>query len=65
MKAAVEDHNKFPFVLLGNKIDIDNKRVVSKKRAQKYCEEQPNMQYFETSAKENIGVVEVVSVVCL
>jgi len=56
LKAGVEDTQNFPFVLLGNKIDVENGRQVSKKRAQKYCEENGNVMYFETSAKEGIGV---------
>jgi len=56
LKAGIEDPQNFPFVLLGNKIDVENGRMVSKKRALKYCEDNGNMQYFETSAKEGVGV---------
>eukprot|EP01114_Cavostelium_apophysatum_P002522 TRINITY_DN1224_c0_g2_i1.p1 TRINITY_DN1224_c0_g2~~TRINITY_DN1224_c0_g2_i1.p1 ORF type:complete len:216 (+),score=43.17 TRINITY_DN1224_c0_g2_i1:96-743(+) len=58
-KAGVEDPQNFPFVLLGNKIDEEAKREVAKKRAQKYCEDSlNNIQYFETSAKEGVGVAD-------
>jgi Ras-related protein Rab-7A len=56
LKAGVEDPQNFPFVLLGNKIDVENGRQVSKKKALKFCEDNGNIQYFETSAKEGIGV---------
>jgi len=56
LKAGIEEPQTFPFVLLGNKIDVENARVISKKRAIKFCEENGNIQYFETSAKEGIGV---------
>jgi len=56
LKAGIEDPQNFPFVLLGNKIDVENGRAVSKKRALKFCEDNGNIQYFETSAKEGIGV---------
>mmetsp|Transcript_18311 Transcript_18311/g.25658 ORF Transcript_18311/g.25658 Transcript_18311/m.25658 type:complete len:218 (+) Transcript_18311:36-689(+) len=55
-KAAVEDTTNFPFILLGNKIDKENGRVISKKRAQKWCEENGNIPYFEVSAKTGAGV---------
>jgi small GTP-binding protein len=44
-------------VLLGNKIDIEN-RVVSKEQAKNFADAK-NAQYFETSAKENTNVKEV------
>jgi len=56
LKAGIEDPQTFPFVLLGNKIDVENGRQVSKKRALKFCDDNGNIQYFETSAKEGIGV---------
>ncbi|GFY85766.1 RAB GTPase homolog G3A [Actinidia rufa] len=52
------DPKKFPFMLLGNKIDIDggNSRVVSEKKAKDWCASKGNIPYFETSAKEDINV---------
>jgi small GTP-binding protein len=46
---------KFPFLLIGNKVDL-GKRVVSREEALKWCEENGNMPFFETSAKDNIDV---------
>ncbi|XP_059432825.1 ras-related protein Rab7-like [Corylus avellana] len=52
--------DEFPFVLLGNKIDIDggNSRVVSEKQAKDWCASRGNIPYFETSAKEGYNVGE-------
>lgn len=51
----------FPFVLIGNKIDVGNgsSRVVSDKICKNWCESRGNMPYFETSAKENYNVDDV------
>ncbi|KAA8546917.1 hypothetical protein F0562_003346 [Nyssa sinensis] len=48
----------FPFVLLGNKVDIDggNSRVVSEKTARDWCVSKGNIPYFEISAKEDYNV---------
>ncbi|KAG6485141.1 hypothetical protein ZIOFF_053670 [Zingiber officinale] len=48
VRASPSDLENFPFIVLGNKIDIDggNNRVVSK----------GNIPYFETSAKEEFNV---------
>ncbi|KAL3592611.1 hypothetical protein D5086_011251 [Populus alba] len=57
-QASPSDPKKFPFILLGNKIDIDggNSRVVSEKKAKDWCESKGNILYFETSAKEDYNV---------
>lgn len=46
---------EFPILVLGNKIDDENGRVVSKDMAQQWAAER-NLMYFETSAKDNINV---------
>jgi len=56
VQAAPRDPEKFPFVVLGNKIDLEHQRVVSQKRAQAWCQSKGNIPYFETSAKEAIHV---------
>ncbi|CAI0396303.1 unnamed protein product [Linum tenue] len=52
------DPKSFPFILLGNKIDVDggNSRVVSEKKAKEWCAAKGNIPYFETSAKEDYNV---------
>ncbi|KAL9317710.1 hypothetical protein ACSQ67_014227 [Phaseolus vulgaris] len=58
MQANPPDPRTFPFILLGNKIDIDggNSRVVSEKKAKDWCASKGNIPYFETSAKEDFNV---------
>jgi Ras-related protein Rab-7A len=56
IQAGPKDAENFPFVVLGNKIDLENTRVVSQKRAQAWCQVKGNIPYFETSAKEAINV---------
>ncbi|KAL0346595.1 UNVERIFIED_CONTAM: Ras-related protein Rab7 [Sesamum calycinum] len=54
IQASPADPENFPFVVLGNKIDVDggNSRVVSDKKAKAWCSSKGNIPYFETSAKE-------------
>ncbi|KAL9252885.1 Ras-related protein [Drosera capensis] len=54
----MQDSTKFPFVLIGNKIDIDGGiiRTVAEKTAKEWCRLNGDIPYFETSAKENVNV---------
>jgi len=57
IQAGPKDPDNFPFVVLGNKIDIEEgKRAVSSNRATSWCQGKNNIPYFETSAKEAINV---------
>ncbi|XP_064938128.1 ras-related protein Rab7-like isoform X2 [Musa acuminata AAA Group] len=58
IQASPSDPENFPFIVLGNKTDIDggNSRVVSEKKAKHWCASKGNIPYFETSAKEGINV---------
>jgi len=56
--ADVGDQKNFPFVIVGNKVDLEHeRRQVTTERAAAWCNEN-NLQYVETSAKEatNIGL---------
>ncbi|KAK8942203.1 hypothetical protein KSP40_PGU002419 [Platanthera guangdongensis] len=57
-QASPSNPGIFPFILLGNKIDVDggNSRVVSEKKAKEWCASRGNIPYFETSAKEDYNV---------
>ncbi|XP_010290251.1 PREDICTED: ras-related protein Rab-7a isoform X1 [Phaethon lepturus] len=55
IQASPRDPENFPFVVLGNKIDLENRQVTTK-RAQAWCYSKNNIPYFETSAKEAINV---------
>eukprot|EP00126_Sphaerothecum_destruens_P000085 Sdes_comp10104_c0_seq1m1708 len=52
VQSSPRDPENFPFVVLGNKIDLDG-RTVSESRARQWCEMKNNIPYFETSAKDN------------
>ncbi|KAH9331097.1 hypothetical protein KI387_003205, partial [Taxus chinensis] len=57
-QASPENPEKFPFFLVGNKIDVDggNSRVVSEKKVNQWCASKGILQYFETSAKEDQNI---------
>jgi len=55
IQASPRDPENFPFVVLGNKVDLEN-RSVSARRAQSWCHGKNDIPYFETSAKEAINV---------
>ncbi|XP_020215844.1 ras-related protein Rab7 [Cajanus cajan] len=59
-QADMNDPEAFPFVLLGNKIDVDggNSRRVTEKKARDWCASRGNIPYYETSAKEGCNVEE-------
>ena len=60
IQASPSDPDNFPFVVIGNKIDVDggNSRVVPEKKARAWCASKGNIPYFETSAKEALNVEE-------
>lgn len=62
IQAGPRDPDNFPFVVLGNKIDLDS-RVVSQKRAVAWCQAKGNVPYFETSAKEAINVEQAFQII--
>mmetsp|Transcript_28219 Transcript_28219/g.39252 ORF Transcript_28219/g.39252 Transcript_28219/m.39252 type:complete len:212 (+) Transcript_28219:112-747(+) len=50
------DVTEFPFVVLGNKIDLSHKRQVSDLKLNEWCKDRGNLPHFETSAKDTINV---------
>ncbi|KAA8897430.1 ras-related protein-like protein [Sphaerosporella brunnea] len=52
----VNNSKSFPFVVLGNKIDVEKKRAISQKRAMAFCQSKGGIPYFETSARAAINV---------
>lgn len=49
----------FPIIVVGNKVDRpDEMKSVSNEDAQKWCDENNILRYYEVSAKENINVTE-------
>ncbi len=56
IQASPRDPDNFPFVLIGNKCDMETKRKVSKTKANGWCKSKNQIPYFETSAKDAINV---------
>lgn len=56
IQSSPKNPETFPFVVLGNKLDLKENRTVSSKRAQKWCQTKNNIPYYETSAKEAFNV---------
>ena len=55
IQSSPSNPDNFPFIVLGNKIDLSNREVTSR-RAQLWCHTNNNIPYFETSAKQDINV---------
>ncbi|XP_063070550.1 ras-related protein Rab-9A [Engraulis encrasicolus] len=53
--ADVKEPETFPFVVLGNKLDV-TERQVSAEEARQWCQENGNYSYYETSAKDATNV---------
>ena len=52
------DPNSFPFILLGNKSDLNNNIQTIKEEIDNYCKEHNDMPFYMTSAKDNINLEE-------
>lgn len=53
--ADIQEGSPFPFIILGNKVDIPE-RDVSEDVAKAWCSRNGNLPYFETSAKDSVNV---------
>lgn len=56
IQASPRDPDSFPFVVLGNKVDMESKRKVSRARAQTWAKSKNDMPCFETSARDAVNV---------
>ena len=53
----VNQPDTFPFLVVANKLDLEaEQRAVAHKQLEKFCQEQGNMLFVETSAKSNLNV---------
>ena len=55
---GIADAESFPFVLMGNKADLENDRSVTKEQVQDWCSKNNDMKHYETSAKDDMQVNE-------
>jgi Ras-related protein Rab-7A len=56
MQTSPRDPDNFPFVVIGNKADMEGKRKVPTTKAQGWCKAKNDIPYQETSAKEAYNV---------
>jgi len=61
-QAGPENPEIFPFVVIGNKIDLEN-RAVAQENAKEWCQVNGNIPYFEISAKEGTNLEDVFQVI--
>lgn len=52
-----ENANGVPLILIGNKIDLENERVISKEKGEEYANKH-NIEIFESSGKSGVNVNE-------
>ena len=55
-QGGVKDPETFPFIVLGNKCDKESDRQVPKSKAEMWCQNNGEHAFFETSAKDDVGV---------
>jgi Ras-related protein Rab-7A len=55
-QGAPRQPEKYPFIVLGNKIDRETERQVSEEQVKSLLAKYPTMVHFYTSAKDSIGV---------
>ena len=51
-----QDPINYPFIVIGNKTDLEDKRAVSEREARNWCEKFGDIPYFETSALNGSNV---------
>ena len=56
-QGGIDNIDKFPFIVVGNKADRNDK-TVNQEAVASFCENNGGMKYFETSAKEGSGILE-------
>ena len=54
-----KDPENVPIFVLGNKMDLEHERAVSKEKVAEYMKKNPEFNFFETSAVEGQNVNEV------
>jgi len=59
MEVGIPDPHNFPFVVVGNKMDLRTEMVVSDAEVQQWCEAHGNIPLYLTSAKDGTNVDQV------
>ena len=54
--ADIQDGNSFPFVVLGNKVDVVENRVVNEEMVRDWANQNGHCPYYDTSAKDSTNV---------
>ncbi len=52
------DEDSFPYVVIGNKLDLPEQRKITSEDARQWCKDNGDLPYFETSAKDSVNVEE-------
>jgi Ras-related protein Rab-7A len=65
MSGMSQINTKFPLILVGNKIDTESTRKVSKQEAEEWCHKNGIRSYYECSAKEDVDVDKMFQAVAL
>ncbi len=55
-KSSPNDPDSFPFLVIGNKVDMQDNRKVSTLDGKKFSAQNGNMLFYECSAKNNFNV---------
>lgn len=64
IQANVKNPENFPFVIIGNKVDVDDsKKVINTKKAQQFANNLGNLPLFQTSAKEAVNIDQAFDVI--
>ena len=63
LQGGVKDPKKFPFVIVGNKCDRESERKVQKSKAEMWCQNNGELQFFETSAKNDVQVKDAFQII--
>ena len=56
LQVQVKDPSKFPFILVGNKLDMETERKISSSRATGWCQENGAIPFFEVSAMSGANI---------
>ena len=54
----VNNSESFPFMVIGNKVELEDERVISTDQAKEWCQQQGDILFIETSAATNQKVSE-------